>query len=294
MKKCLVLGGTGFIGSHLVEALLAQGHEVRVFSKSEKEFSRDVETMKGDFLNEKELEKSLQDIDYLFHFISITRQGSPADPALDINASLRLFDLAVKNGIKKVIFSSSGGTVYGEPVEIPLKETAPTNPISQYGASKLAIEGHLEDYLREHDLEHLILRYSNPYGEGQNPNKQGIIPIFLTKIMKGEQPVIYGDGSAIRDYIYIKDAIEATLLPLHKSKHRIYNVGSATGTSINEAVKIISEVTGQEITSPHLERRSTDVSRNVLDVSRLREEFGWEPKVSLREGIEKTWEWIQK
>jgi len=290
----LVLGGTGFIGSHLVEALIAEGHPVRIFSKSEKEFSGDVETVKGDFLNEKELENSLQDIDYLFHFISLTKPGSSTDQAVDVNASLTLLDLALKSGIKKVIFSSSGGTVYGEPAEIPLKESAPTNPISPYGVSKLAIEKKLEDYQKQHDLDYLILRYSNPYGEGQDHSKgQGIISVFLDMIKRGEQPTIYGDGSTIKDYIYIKDAIDATLLPLKKSSHRIYNIGSGTGTSINELAEILAEVTGKEINPAHEDKKETDVSRNVLDVSRLREEFGWEPKVGLKEGIEKTWEWIR-
>ncbi len=304
MAKCVVLGGTGFMGSHLSEALLNSNHDVRVFgSMKTKNYGigdvrEKAEMVMGDFITGKGLKSALKGMDYVFHFISATKNMSSVhEPTFDINAnvlaSLRLFDIAVEEGVRKIIFASSGGTVYGEPESLPVSETAPTNPLSPYGISKLMIERYLEYYRRMHGLDYLILRYSNPYGERQDPLKrQGIISVFLDRVKRGEKPIIYGDGSTVKDYIYIKDAIEATLLPLDKSRHRIYNVGSGIGTSINELIEMLSEVTGETIEPLYGDVESVGVNRLVLDVSRIRDEFGWKPRVELRNGIKKTWEWI--
>ncbi|MCK4388051.1 MAG: NAD-dependent epimerase/dehydratase family protein, partial [Dehalococcoidia bacterium] len=153
---------------------------------------------------------------------------------------------------------------------------------------------YLNYFNRAHGLDYLILRYSNPYGERQNPyGQQGVIPVFLNRIKMGERPVIYGDGSMERDYIYVADAVEATIAALEKkTAHKIFNVGSGAGTSINHLVKVMSGVVGKEIEPMYVEDSVVRVKRVVLDVSRIRDEVGWKPNTSLQQGIERTWRWL--
>ena len=163
-----------------------------------------------------------------------------------------------------------------------------------YGIFKLAIEKYLNYFDRAYGLDYLILRYSNPYGERQSPyGQQGVIPVFLNKIKMGERPVIYGDGSMERDYIYVGDAIEATIAALEKkTAHKIFNVGSGAGTSINQLIEIMSGVADKKIESVYAKDTAIRVQKVVLDVSRICDEVDWKPSTSLQQGIERTWRWL--
>jgi UDP-glucose 4-epimerase len=205
-----------------------------------------------------------------------------------------MFQSAQKAGVKKMFFSSSGGTVYGEPLSVPIKESAPANPVNPYAISKLAIERYLEFFYHHYGMEYVILRYSNPYGERQNPlGNQGVIPIFLNKIKNDKEPTIFGDGNSVRDYIYIKDAIDATLAVVNKSpESSIFNIGNGKGTTLNELIWIMEEVTGKKIAPVYIPDSRNYLSKIVLDISKIYDNTGWQPQVDLTKGIKRTWTWI--
>ena len=305
MKNCLILGGNGFLGSHLAEGLVEKGYDVRVFDSvrtgmSNLEPARGrVEFMEGDFFSEAGVLQALKGMDCVFHYISTTVPATAVkDPVYDIQTNIagtvRLLQLAVDSNVERVIFPSSGGTIYGEPVGLPVHETHALNPVDPYGISKLAVERYLDHFNRAYGLDYLILRYANPYGERQSPHgQQGVIPVFLNRIKMGDRPVIYGDGSMERDYIYVGDAIEATIAALEKTtSHRVFNVGSGVGTSLNHLLEIMSTVTGMRIEPVYADDTAVRVQKIVLDTSLIRDEIGWKPHTALREGIERTWRWI--
>lgn len=307
MVTCLILGG-GFLGSHLAEALLKRGYQVRVFDSFPTGMDNlsivrnRIEIITGDFLSEKDLTSACAGVDYVFHYISTTvpataRLNPIHDISTNLEGTVKLLQTAVNNKVKKIFFPSSGGTVYGEPQRLPVRETDPAKPIEPHGISKLAIERYLHYFYSAYGLDFMIFRYSNPYGERQNPlGKQGVIPIFLNKIKNGEQPVIYGDGTMVRDYIYIQDAIDATMALLEiRTAEKVFNIGSGIGTSINELLSIMSTVTGKQVLP---EYKTSDkqyyIQKIVLDISRIRRKTGWQPKTSLEDGIRKTWSWLNK
>ena len=307
MTKCVIFGGSGFIGSHLAEELLANGYDVSIFDRFKngmdnlEQIRKKVKLIKGDFLNDNDISSALQDVDYLFHYVSTTTPAAAIkNPLFDINTNLsgsvNLFQKAIEYDIKKIFFPSSGGTIYGDTFGRPVTEDAPLNPSNPYAISKLAIEKYLEFFYQTYGIDYCILRYSNPYGERQNPyGNQGVIPIFLNKIKNGEKPVIYGDGSSIRDYIYIDDAVKATLSVMKSnSKFKIFNIGSGTGTSLNELITCMASVTKTSISPVYHASTGIYLSKIVLDISRLTRETGWLPLTSLPEGISKTWDWIRK
>jgi UDP-glucose 4-epimerase len=212
----LVLGGNGFIGSHLVDKLLFEGHSVRVFDKNKEHYRKvlpGVDYHLGEFGNRGLLSDALNGIDVVVHLICTTLpKTSNDDPVFDIQSnvveSLFLFEQCVTNNIKKIIFASSGGTVYGVPQSVPVPEENPTTPICSYGISKLTIEKYLSLFKQLHNLNSVIIRPSNPFGSRQNPfGIQGAIPVFLGKILRNERIQIWGTGDVIRDFIYIEDLV---------------------------------------------------------------------------------------
>lgn len=258
-------------------------------------FDDNLEMFPGNFLNKDDLRKALEGIDYVFHFISLTTPGSSMnDPLIDVNANIAgtigLLDECVKAKVKRVIFSSSGGAIYGNQNKEKYIEDDNTDPISPYAISKLTIEKYLKYYKLQWGLDYLVLRYSNPYGPGQNVvGSQGIIPIFLN-LAKHNQPItIFGDGENVRDYIYIDDLINMTkLIFAQKTKHNVYNIGSGEGRSINEVVFFLEKALGKKIKIKRISARGIDVRRVVLDVERFQEEFEYAFKTKIKKGIKKT------
>jgi len=302
----LVLGGKGFIGSHLVEALLKNGHSVRLFDRPSPTSvpgifgpQSGLETVEGDFASEIDVAPALKDCEICFHLISTTLpKSSNVDPVFDIETNLsgtvRFLNQAVRNGVKKVVFVSSGGTVYGRTLQLPIDENHPTNPISSYGITKLAIEKYLGLYLELHGLEYSVLRLSNPYGERQRTDaSQGVIAVFLAKALRGDALEIWGDGSVVRDYIHIADVTRALLAAAScHAEDRVLNIGSGQGTSLNEIIDVIGRVTGKEVARTYLKARSFDVPASVLCIDRAAKALGWHPEVPLVEGIKRTADWI--
>lgn len=305
--KCLVLGADGFLGSHLIDDLLAQGHEVRAFDRfrNGKSFNithlkGEIEFWSGDFLNLDELEKSLEGIDYVFHMISFsTPISSMKDPLLDINTniagSVNLFNLCAKKGIKKIIFPSSGGSIYGNSdIDDPIPEEHSLNPICPYAISKLTIEKYLNYFYKLHGLDYLIFRISNPYGERQNINgAQGVIPIFLNLIKHNKPITIYGSGENIRDYIYVKDVTDLISKTISQNTlEKTYNLGSGQGHSVLDLVSIMKNVCNRSIETQHIASPKSDLSKIVLDINKIKKEFSFQPTLSLTEGITTTWQYI--
>jgi UDP-glucose 4-epimerase len=291
----LIFGGTGFIGSNLCQSLLKQGHKVRILDRTMKKMdfnSSGIEFIEADFVQVHDFKQFLQGIDIVYHFISTTVPASSnTNKVFDISSNvcttLRLLDDIVKSSVKKVVFLSSGGTVYGQSEINPILEDYPTNPICSYGIQKLTIEKYLYYYHHEYGLDYQIIRLANPYGRGQNgKNGQGVIPIFIHKILQGEEIQIWGDGLTTRDYIYIDDVIDAIcLLQEYSGSNKILNLGSGQGSTLIEIVNVISEETNKEPNILFLEARSIDVKTNVLDISKITQELNWRPEKKLRDGI---------
>lgn len=306
MANCIIYGGGGFIGSHLCEELLKQNYSVTIFDKINfskenlKDFKDKIKIIEGDFNNEYDLLSSLDGVDYIFHLVSSTLPASSNDnPVYDVESNListlRLLQDVVKRKVKKIVFVSSGGTVYGVPEIIPIPEKHSRQPICSYGITKKTIEDYLYMFNYLYGIDYNVFRLSNPYGERQNPlYAQGVIPVFLKKIILKEEIVIWGDGSVRRDYIYIKDAIRPLVKSLeHKSNNRIFNLGSGKGYSVNELLEMIKTITKSEAKVKYVDGRKLDVPVSVLDTTLLKSEMNFSPKVEIVEGIERTYNYLK-
>lgn len=311
--RCLVLGGGGFIGLNLCEALLAIGHQVRVFERpklrineiarqdSRGEIVASAEWMEGDFTNPVDVESAVADTDVIFHLICTTLpKSSNENPVYDIEsnviATVRLLEAARRQRVKKIVFISSGGTVYGIPQMVPIHESHPTAPICSYGITKLAVEKYLYAYHYLYGLEYCVLRVANPYGEHQRVKAtQGAVAVFLHRALRNEPIEVWGDGSVVRDYVYIEDVINAFLKAMdYRGSPRTFNVGSGRGHSIVELLKVIESLLGHPIVRVIKGARNLDVPVNVLDISNARDFLKWEPRVPLRDGLKRTLDWIKK
>lgn len=281
-QRVLVLGANGFIGSHLVDCLIKYGYLVRAFGRFENEplfnLSNNVEIFRGDFLNQNDLEEALEDVSYVVHLISTTTPAtSDKDPLIDLQTNVTgglalLQKCVAKSTVKRIIFASSGGTVYGDNYPgRPFSETDPTNPISPYGIGKLTIENYLHYYHRTHGLDYTVFRISNPYGGRQkNTKQQGIMPILIKNITEGLPVTVYGDGTMVRDYIYIYDLVEIISQSLGKDlEYRTYNVGSSIGVSINDLIEMVEEFSGKSAILEYKESPASFVQTSVLDTTRL-------------------------
>jgi len=298
-QRCLIYGGGGFIGSHLAEELLHKGYIVRIFEI--KNFNKSnishllnsVEIIEGDFNNRVDIKSSLHKVDFVFHLISSTNPSvSMANPLFDIETNLissvnLLQECTNIKSIKKLVFISSGGTVYGIPQKIPITENHPTIPICSYGIIKNTIEHYCNLYSRLYGLNCNIFRISNPYGERQNPyGKQGVIPIFLNKILSHQDIEIWGDGEIIRDYVYIKDVTKLLVKSIEiETENLIYNIGSGQGLSLNQLLMIMREITNLDTRIKYIKARSFDVPCNILDITLAKNDFLWEPKVDIKQGL---------
>lgn len=303
--KCVILGGGGFLGSHLSEALLALGHEVTVFDRRGSRFLEHLQregarTYVGDFLKAEDLRQVLFDAAVVYHLVSTSvPQTSNEDPLRDAEANivgtLRFLEEAQRAQVRKIVFASSGGTVYGIPREIPITEDHPTNPISSYGIGKLNIEKYLHLYWILHHVDYCILRISNAYGErAPTGGIQGVVGAFLHRALHGQKIVIWGDGSVVRDYVYVGDVVQAFVTAAsYSGGPRIFNIGSGLGHDLNAILGLIEEIAGGPLHREYQSGRAFDVPVNVLDVSRAREYLHWTPRVGLTEGISRTCQWMR-
>lgn len=302
--KVLITGGAGFIGSHIVDLLLSRGHEVAVvdnlstgrrenLNPSAKFFEVDVRDEKlADVLRDERPEAVV----HAAAQISVAQSvRDPVDDA-DINllGGLRLLEACRECGVGKLIFSASGGTVYGEVPEGAASEETPPAPLSPYGVAKMAFENYLEFYRHEYGMRYTSLRYGNVYGPRQDPHGEaGVVAIFSKAMLAGKAPTINGDGEYYRDYVYVSDVAEANCVCLEKGDDRCYNIGTQTATDVNELYGMLREATGFPHGAAHGPPRPGDLRRVMLDIARAREELGWRPRVSMREGMEKTVEFFR-
>ncbi|MHB8773177.1 MAG: NAD-dependent epimerase/dehydratase family protein [Syntrophales bacterium] len=304
---CLVLGGAGFIGSHIVDALVARNHRVRIFdlpninTQNLQQCIDRVEVLGGDFNNVNDISPALEGVDVVVHLVGTTLPGpSNENPAYDVESNvigtLNLLKQVVAKGVKKIIFSSSGGTVYGIPRSVPIPETHETNPICSYGITKLTIEKYLALFHHLHNLDYTILRLANPYGERQRTDAvQGAVAVFLGKTLSGQPITIWGDGSVARDYFYIGDLVDAFVKVVESdAPANIYNIGSGRARSMNDILSVIRDVTGRQPMVQYTPGRKLDVPVNCLDIQLAKKDLGWQPAVSWEEGIARTWEWLKK
>ena len=297
----LVIGGNGFIGSHLVDVLLASGHKVRVFDRMAEKYRpplEGVEYQLASFNDTAALSEALEGIDVVYHLVSTTVPAtSNRDPVADIESNLintvKLLQLMQQQGIKRIIFLSSGGTVYGIPTTPVVSEDHALRPICSYGIVKVAIENYLHMFHQLYGIDYLCLRVSNPYGPRQGHlGVQGVIGTFLGKIKEGSEIQIWGDGSIIRDYIYVTDLASICAKAASFSKSGTFNVGSGVGTSLLDIVDVLSELNQADITPQFLPQRGYDVPKIVLNIERAKDAFGWSPSVKLSQGMGMTWRWL--
>lgn len=298
----LVLGGTGFIGSHVVDALLKEGHSVKVLDRTIKhttnKFPHLVEYIQADFGDSLVILEALTGIDAVIHLVSSTVPGtSNLDPIADIQSNLvnsvKLFMAMHQADVQRIVYFSSGGTIYGNSLKTPISEVDPTHPISSYGINKLAIENYLYMHQELYGLKPVILRLSNPYGPRQGHlGSQGVIGTFLKQIMQGQTIKIWGDGSVIRDYIYIADAVSACMAAINSDIKGTFNVGSGIGCSLLDIVKEIEVCTQKKAEVLFEKKRGFDVKGVVLDTSLSKKQLNWATKYSLREGVKLHYDWL--
>jgi UDP-glucose 4-epimerase len=298
------MGGGGFLGSHLTETLLMNGHEVRIFDQPSARYleysqQQGAVIVTGNFLDPTTVKQAISDCDVVYHLVSATvPQTSNENPCFDVEVNLigtlQLLEQMRQANVKKIVFSSSGGTVYGIPKEIPIKESHPTDPISSYGIVKLAIEKYLHLFWTLYGIDFCILRVSNAYGARQpiTPT-QGAIAAFLGQAMAKEEIVIWGDGTVLRDYIYASDIANAFLqASLYHGDLKVFNIGSGHGHSLKDIISAIENITQVPLQVKYLPGRRFDVPVNVLDINRAKSHLHWEPKIRLDEGVSYAFEWM--
>ncbi len=305
----LILGATGFIGTNLTIQLAKDKNNKitlvdrnRLYFKNIEHFNfENVKIVEDKFSENMNFDEILKNQEIVYHLVSTvvpstSNQHISQDIQSNVLFSSKLFEACVKNDIKKVIFISSGGTVYGKEANCPLCEDTHTNPISSYGLQKVMIEQLLYLYNYMYGLDYRIIRLANPYGPYQRPNGVlGAVTTFIYKALKGEEIIVYGDGSIVRDFIYIDDAIKAILtIANNDNKYRIFNVGSGCGTSIKQLIKEIEKTLSLEINVIYKEGRDVDVPINYLDISRYEKYYGKLNLVNLHNGILKTADFMTK
>ena len=302
--SCCVIGGTGFVGAHLVRELLKTGRDVLVVGRKERglvSLPGNVAYLQGDFSNREFIANALRGVDEIVDLAySSVPKTSYESPLLDITDNLPgtvgLFEVASELSLKKLLFVSSGGTVYGEPQSLPIEEDHPTNPISPYGITKLALEKYAQMYYKTRALPVVCVRPSNPYGEGQIPFVgQGFVATAIASMLAGKEIKIFGLQGTIRDYIYVGDVAKALVAALDSGvPGECYNIGSSVGMSNQEVIDRVSVVAKEHSIFPqitHVPARSFDVTVNVLGIEKLFAISGWRPETGFAAGIERTWNW---
>jgi len=300
--KVIVTGGAGFIGSHLIDALVEKGHEVTVLDNLTtgklKNITHHIEKgnitfIKGDIRNTKTLNKALKNADAVMHLAAlISVEESIKKPLLyhQVNATgtLKLLKTAAKNKVKHIIFASSAA-VYGEPKELPIKESHPPNPLSPYAATKIAAENYLKTYNHLHNITTTTLRIFNAYGPRQTNNQYaGVITKFINNALAGKPLTIYGDGTQTRDFIYVKDTARAFIAALEAKRNGTYNIATGKPTTINQLAQLIKQLTKTNSPITYTKPREGDIKHSYADTTKAQQELGFKAKTTLKEGLKQT------
>ncbi len=302
--KVLVTGGAGFIGSHVVDAYVAAGHEVVVVD--------DLSTGKRENLNPKakfhqldvqdprviELIRAERPAVVNLHAAQMDVRRSVADPVFDARVNIvgliQCLEGARKANVRRVIFVSSGGAAYGEQEAFPAPETHPTNPVSPYGVSKRAGELYAFFYKAEYQLPFFALRYANVYGPRQDPHGEaGVVAIFAGKMLRGEPITVNGDGKQTRDYVFVGDVVQANLAALEREPCGAVNIGTGVETDVNRLAELMLEASRSASEVKHGPAKAGEQRRSVIDCTKAAERLGWRPTVPLAEGLRRTVEWFR-
>ncbi len=304
VKKILVTGGAGFIGSHVVDWYIEAGHHVAVVDNLStgkyENINPQATFYQVDIRSQEDLEKVFQGekpevVNHHAAQINLRRSVDEPyyDATINILGSIHLLELCRKYHVEKFIFASTGGAIYGEPEKIPVDESTPARPFSPYGVAKRSIELYLEYYHQVWGLENIVLRYGNVYGPRQDPwGEAGVIAIFCGKILTESPCIIFGDGHKTRDYVSVHDVAHANGLAL-SSPGGIFNLGTGQETSVLQLIHLLREITQKEILVLHEEERKGEIDRIALSSEKARRVMGWQPQMALREGMEEVYHWFQ-
>jgi UDP-glucose 4-epimerase len=305
--KILIFGGGGFIGSAIADRLLSDGHSLRIFERPRvepyRQFSHgeSVQWVTGDLMSNHDVGEAIDGMDVVLHLVSTTiPKTSNDDPIYDVQsnlvATLQMLNSMVERKVNRLVFISSGGTVYGPPEYLPVDERHPTEPQVSYGITKLALEKYLLMYQHLHGIKTTILRVTNPYGQRQRvETAQGAIGVFLSRALRNQTVEIWGDGSVTRDYIYVADVADAFAAALaYEGPKSVFNISSGKGVTLNDLLGRIETAVGASIKTDYQPGRPYDVPVSVLDNSLASQELDWKPKVSLEEGLKLTAEWMKR
>jgi len=296
--RILVTGGAGFIGSHVADHLLGRGHEVAVVDNLSTGKRENVP--EGVRFHEADVRSGLGEVFGEFRPEAVAHLAAQMDvrrsvrePAFDADVNvlgtIRLLESCVEHEVRKVVFASTGGAVYGEQREFPAKEDHPQYPVSPYGVSKLAGERYLHYYETQHALSYVVLRYANVYGPRQDPHGEaGVVAIFCGKLLEGGTPTVFGDGLQTRDYVYVGDVVRANLLAAEAKAGEAINIGTGVGTSVLELVESLAAQSESSFEAEMAPERAGEVRHIHLDASRAMAELGWEPEMGLHDGLERT------
>ena len=301
--RVLVTGGAGFIGSQVVDGLVDRGHEVWVFddlSSGRREFVNSrARLVVGDLADPLAVDRCIAEfrpeiVDH--HAAQIDVRQSVTDPIHDAHTnvlgSLGLLLSCTRHGVRKVIYASTGGAIYGEGRSLPATEEHPVNPEAPYGASKHAVEHYLYIWKLLHGLDYTALRYPNVFGPRQNPHGEaGVNAIFVGLMLEGKRPRIFGTGTAVRDYLFVSDVVDANLMAIDKGSGEILNIGTGVGTSVLDIVRTLNRIMGTRIEPIFEAARPGEVQRITLDATKAKQVLGWAPRVSFEEGLRRTVEW---
>lgn len=304
--RILVTGGAGFIGSNVADRFLELDHEVAVFddlSTGFQEFVNPrVKFYRGDLADAGAVDRCVADfrpelVDH--HAAQIDVRKSVSDPLWDarvnILGSIGLLQACTRHGVRKVVYASTGGALYGEGRHLPATEDHPVNPESPYGTSKHTVEHYLYLWKLLHGLDYTVLRYPNVYGPRQNPHGEaGVNAIFIGLMLEGKRPRIFGDGTAVRDYLFVTDVVDANVRALTQGSGEMFNLGTGVGTSVNDIVSELQDILGFREGAIHDAARPGEIQRIYLDASRARRVLGWAPRVGFREGLRRTVEWTRQ
>lgn len=300
--RCCILGGQGFIGTNLTNFLVGAGWTVRVFGRSQPLFTAKdcVEVVTGEFSNPIAVKQAIDNCDTVFHLIGATNPVTAENDRIgdlrqNVESTLRLLDLGVSGAFRQIVFLSSGGTVYGVQDATPIQEDSQQWPISTYGVTKVTIERYLHLYNHLHGLDVRIARVSNPFGENQNARKgQGVVAALVDCALSGRDFQMVGDGSVVRDFIYVGDVVEALhALTTYRGRYQVFNIASGVGRSLTQMIELVEDATNRKIGIFRLPSRPMDVAVNVLDIHRAADELGWAPRTSVRTALQRTVAWAK-